>query len=170
MFSLVFVQRGKIARHERKPAHPPAPSVPLACKLWPESGMEETWHSSFQHPCSLTQCDKKAAQWYSVFLEEQMHNAWRIVYNSMWEPPLGDKHYIRWERGRKEQRMCNKGCECKGVGKCIRASALGVPHVQVSALPLAVSSCALPPSLEAEEDSCAHSASGCLHVLSCFPG
>lgn len=41
---------------------------------------------------------------------------------------------------------------------------------RASALPLAGSGCALPPSLETEQDSRARSAGGCLHVLSCFPG
>lgn len=39
MFSLY---RGKIARHKRKFVPPPAPFIPLACKLWPKSGMVET--------------------------------------------------------------------------------------------------------------------------------
>lgn len=53
---------------------------------------------------------------------------------------------------------------CREVHPCC---ALGVPHEQVSALPLAVSDCALPPSSEAEEEDTVHALpkAACTHSL-----
>lgn len=116
-----FCTKRQNCKAQEKACTSPTSSMPPACKLWPESGMVEMWHPSFQHPCSLTQCDKEAAQWYSVFPKEQRHNAWRIVCNSVWEPPLGDKHQPDGRGAERGQRMCNKSWECQGVRKCTRA-------------------------------------------------